>query len=177
MKLYVVRHGQTEWNLENKVQGTADIELTELGRNEAYKLQDLVKEIEVDIVISSPLSRAKETAEILIDKKLPVFIDERLTERDWCDNEGKSIDDVDRWNCWDVTQNIDDNNIEKIQDFMKRVSEFIEEIKIVYSKKKVLVVAHSAVVRVIHYLLGQIPEDGNLSRMSIPNLIILEYDI
>lgn len=177
MKLYVVRHGQTEWNIENKVQGTADIELTELGRNEAYKLQDLVKEIEIDIVISSPLSRAKETAEILIDKRLPVFIDERLIERDWCDNEGKSIDDVDRWNCWDVTQNIDDNNIEKIQDFMKRVSEFIEEIKNVYSKKKVLVVAHSAVVRVIHYLLGQIPEDGNLSRMSIPNLIILEYDI
>lgn len=177
MKLYVVRHGQTEWNLENRVQGTTNIELTELGREEAYKLQPLVKEINVDVVISSPLIRARETAEILIDNELPVFVDERLTERNWSGNEGKFIDEVDRINCWDIGLNIDDNNIEKIQDFILRISEFIEEIKITYSKKKVLIVTHSAVLRVIHYLMGQIPEDGNLSRMNIPNLRILEYDI
>lgn len=177
MKLYVARHGQTKWNIEQRVQGTIDIELTELGRQEAYELQEIVNEISVDAVIASPLSRAKETAEILINNRMPILIDERLIERSWGDNEGKSIDEVDRWNCWDVLLNTDDNNIEKIQDFMNRVSQFIEEIKIHYHGRNVLIITHSAVVRVIHYLLGQIPEDGNLSRMNIPNLRILEYDI
>jgi broad specificity phosphatase PhoE len=177
MKLYVVRHGQTVWNLQHKIQGTADIELTELGINEAYELQKLVRDINIDVAISSPLLRALSTAEILVDNRLPVFIDDRLIERNWGDNEGKSLDEVDRWYCWDVTLNIEDNNIEKIQDFMKRVSDFIEEIKINFHNQKVLIVTHSAVIRVIHYLLGSIPEDGNLSRMDIPNLRILEYEI
>ena len=60
---------------------------------------------------------------------------------------------------------------------MYRVSNFIEDIKVRYNDKNVLVVTHSAVSRVIHYLLGTIPEDGNLSRISIPNLRIIEYKI
>jgi Fructose-2,6-bisphosphatase len=177
MKLYVVRHGQTDWNLDHKVQGITDIELNDLGRNQAYELQELIKDIEIDIVISSPLLRAKETAEILVDGKLLVLLDDRLTERSWGDNEGKSIDEVDRINCWNVSLNVDTNNIEKLHDFMNRVSSFIEEIKLVYSNKNVLIVAHSAVVRVVHYLLEEIPEDGNLSKINIPNLRVLEYEI
>lgn len=177
MKLYVTRHGETKWNVEHKVQGTMDIELTDIGRAEAYELQEIVKDINIDAIIASPLSRARETAEILINNRLPILIDERLIERSWGDNEGKLLEQIDRWDCWDVSLNIADNNIEKIQDFMLRISQFIEEIKILYHNRNVLIVTHSAVVRVIHYLLGTIPEDGNLSRMNIPNLRILEYDI
>ena len=68
-------------------------------------------------------------------------------------------------------------NIEPIQDFMYRVSEFIEDIKVRFKGKNVLVVTHSAVSRVIHYMLGKIPEDGDLSKISIPNLRIIEYKI
>ena len=60
---------------------------------------------------------------------------------------------------------------------MYRVSDFIEDIKRRYNDKNVLVVTHSAVSRVIHYLLGTIPEDANLSRIDIPNLRIIEYKI
>ncbi len=176
MILYVVRHGQTEWNLENRCQGISDIPLTQKGIDEAYKLQELVKSLNIDVVISSPLSRARETAKILIDNKLPVNTDDRLTERDWGMNEGMKIDEIDTIDCWDVILNTNVRNIERIQDFMKRISEFLEDIKVRYPDSNVLVVAHSAVLRVIHYLLGTIPEDGDLTKIEIPNLRIIEYE-
>ena len=177
MNLYVVRHGETIWNVERKVQGVTDIPLTDKGMSEAKELQDLISTLNIDVVISSPLERARETANILIDSTLPINTDDRIKERDWGMNEGALIDTVDTWDCWDVILNTKVQNIECIQDFMYRVSSFIEYIKIRYSDKNVLIVTHSAVSRVVHYLLGTIPEDANLSRINIPNLRIIEYKI
>ena len=177
MNLYVVRHGQTIWNLERKVQGITDIPLTLEGIKNAEELKDLVETLDIDVVISSPLQRARDTAKILVDSKLPINTDDRIKERDWGMNEGVLIDEVDGWDCWDVILNTKVQSIECIQDFMYRVSSFIEEIKERYKEKNVLVVTHSAVIRVIHYMLGNIPEDGNLSRINIPNLRIIEYKI
>lgn len=177
MNLYVVRHGQTIWNLEKRVQGITDIPLTDVGIESAEELKELVKSLNIDVVISSPLKRARDTAKILVDSKLPINTDDRIKERDWGMNEGAFIEEVDRWDCWDVILNTKVQNIECIQDFMYRVSSFIEEIKEKYKDKNVLVVTHSAVIRVIHYMLGNIPEDGNLSRINIPNLRIIEYRI
>lgn len=177
MNLYVVRHGETIWNQEKRVQGITDIPLSDKGIEEAKELKELVKSLNIDVVISSPLKRARDTARILIDSKLPINTDDRIKERDWGMNEGALIDDVDRWDCWDVILNTKVQNIECIQDFMYRVSSFIEEIKEKHKDKNVLVVTHSAVIRVIHYMLGTIPEDGNLSRINIPNLRIIEYKI
>ena len=53
MNLYVVRHGQTIWNLENRVQGITDIPLTEQGIKDAEELKELVKSLNIDVVISS----------------------------------------------------------------------------------------------------------------------------
>ena len=177
MKLYVVRHGETIWNVENRVQGITDIPLTDKGRLDATLQKDFVKSLDIDVVISSPLDRAIETAKILTDNKLPINTDDRIKERDWGLNEGADIDSVDRIDCWDVILNTRVQNIESIQDFMYRVSSFLEDIKVRYKDKKVLLVTHSAVIRVIHYLLGTIPEDGDLSKINIPNLRIMEYDL
>ncbi len=177
MKLYVVRHGETIWNAENRVQGVSDIPLTDKGRLDATLQKDFVKSLDIDVVISSPLDRAIETAKLLTDNKLPINTDDRIKERDWGLNEGANIDEVDRWDCWDVILNTRVQNIESIQDFMYRVSSFLEDIKVRYKDKKVLLVTHSAVIRVIHYLLGTIPEDGDLSKIDIPNLRIMEYDL
>ena len=177
MKLYVVRHGETIWNVENRVQGVSDIPLTDKGRLDATLQKDFVKTLDIDVVISSPLDRAIETARILTDGKYPINTDDRIKERDWAMNEGADIDSVDRIDCWDVILNTRVQNIESIQDFMYRVSSFLEDIKVRYKDKKVLLVTHSAVIRVIHYLLGTIPEDGDLSKINIPNLRIMEYDL
>ncbi len=177
MKLYVVRHGETIWNVENRVQGVSDIPLTDKGRLDATLQKDFVKTLDIDVVISSPLDRAIETARILTDNKLPINTDDRIKERDWGMNEGADIDSVDRIDCWDVILNTRVQNIESIQDFMYRVSSFLEDIKVRYKDKNVLVVTHSAVIRVIHYMLGKIPEDGDLTKIDIPNLRILEYEL
>lgn len=177
MLLYVVRHGQTLWNLENRCQGISDIPLTQLGIDEAKELYPLVKDLNIDVVISSPLSRAIDTAKLLVNNELPINVDDRIIERDWGMNEGMKVDEVDHFDCWDVILNTNVQGIERVQDFMKRISEFIEDISRRYSDKKVLVVAHSAVIRVIHYLLGKIPEDGDLTKINIPNLRIVEYEI
>lgn len=177
MILYVVRHGKTQWNLEHRCQGVSDIPLTDEGRQEASKLYPLVKQLNIDVVFSSPLSRAYETAKLIVNNEIPINIDDRLTERDWGMNEGMKIDEVDQYDCWDVILNTNVQNIERVQDFMKRISEFIEDIKSKYPNSKVLVVAHSAVLRVIHYLLGTIPKDGDLTRINIPNLRVIEYEV
>lgn len=177
MNLYVVRHGETIWNVERRVQGITDIPLTEKGMKDAEELQELISTLNIDVVISSPLERARETAKILVNNSLPINTDDRIKERDWGMNEGALIDTVDRWDCWDVVLNTKVQNIECIQDFMYRVSSFIEDIKVRYKDSNVLIVTHSAVSRVIHYLLETIPEDANLSRIDIPNLRIIEYKI
>ena len=135
MLLYVVRHGQTVWNLEHRCQGISDIPLTEIGREEAKKLAPLVKSLDIDVVISSPLERAIDTAKILVNNELPINIDDRIIERDWGMNEGMKVDEVDQFDCWDVILNTNVQGIERVQDFMKRVSEFIEDIKYRYADK------------------------------------------
>ena len=92
MILYVVRHGKTEWNLEHRCQGVSDIPLVDEGRESAKELVPLVSGLGIDIVFSSPLSRAYETAKIITNNSIPINIDDRLTERDWGMNEGMKID-------------------------------------------------------------------------------------
>ena len=175
MILYLIRHGKTEGNSKDLVQGRKDVMLSEEGIKEAEKLKDLVKSLDIDVVISSPLKRAVDTAKIITDKN--INIDDRLIERDWGLNEGASIMEVDTVKCWNVYLNTNDNGIEPIKDFLLRLSEFIEDTKAKYKDEKVLVVTHSAVLRGMHYIINGIPEDGDLSKIDIPNLRIIEYEI
>lgn len=91
MRLYIVRHGETEWNVTKRFQGRTDIPLNEKGREEARKTAEGIKDFMIDLVISSPLSRAKETAEILVEgRKIPIWVDERLEEISFGVMEGKT---------------------------------------------------------------------------------------
>ena len=75
MELYIIRHGKTYWNNEKKIQGWADIELTESGRRVAYDSAEGMKDIHFDAIYSSPLKRAYETACILKgSRELPVVV-------------------------------------------------------------------------------------------------------
>ena len=177
MKLYLVRHGQTEKNKYGLVQGQTEADLSLKGIEDAKKLQNLISSLNIDVVISSPLRRAIDTARIITDNKYPINIDDRIIERNWGMCEGVSIENVDTVECWNFYINTCENKIEKVQDFMKRLSEFLEDIRIKYSDKNVLVVTHSAVLRGMHYLINGIPDDGDMSKIDIPNLRIIEYDI
>ena len=177
MILYVTRHGETSKNRLGLIQGQTECDLSEKGIKDAEELRSEVDKLDIDVVISSPLKRAVDTASIITSDKYPINIDDRIIERDWGMCEGAHIEEVDTVKCWNFHINTDDNKIEKVQDLLARVSEFLEDIKVRYKDKNVLVVAHSAVLRAIHYCLHSIPEDGDMSKLEIPNLRIIEYEV
>lgn len=79
--IYIMRHGLTEWNASRKMQGRTDIPLSEAGREMARKAAKEYKRVDFDICFCSPLCRAKETAELLLDgREVEIITDSRLTE-------------------------------------------------------------------------------------------------
>ena len=93
--IYLVRHGQTEFNRERRIQGHVDSPLTELGVRQAGAvgglLRDLIREPEGWRLISSPLGRAHATAEIIAGRLggLPIEFDDRLKEMSWGAHDGR----------------------------------------------------------------------------------------
>ena len=79
MNLVVVRHGQTDWNVEERYQGQLDVPLNAIGRSQAEALKRDLAGIDFDAAYSSPLSRAFETAQVIANE-LEVIADERLSE-------------------------------------------------------------------------------------------------
>ena len=81
MKLYIIRHGETVWNTEGRLQGRADIELNENGIRLARVTARGMADIPFDLAITSPLKRARQTAELVLDdRKVPILEDARLEE-------------------------------------------------------------------------------------------------
>ncbi len=81
MKLYIIRHGETSWNAEGRLQGQTDIPLNENGIRLAKITGEALKEVPFDLAISSPLKRARQTAElVLAGRQVPVLEDARIEE-------------------------------------------------------------------------------------------------
>ena len=86
-KLYFTRHGQTVWNVENKICGATDTELTELGHKQAAELGKRIKTegLPIEEILTSPLIRAKNTAEHISEiTGIPIRVEELLRECDFC---------------------------------------------------------------------------------------------
>lgn len=89
MRLYMVRHGETDWNKAKKVQGRADIPLNAYGRELAEKTAEGLRGIYFDLAYTSPLSRAKETAQIVLQgRKIPLIEEPQIQEICFGDYEG-----------------------------------------------------------------------------------------
>ena len=81
MKIYMIRHGETDWNVKGRLQGQSDTELNENGIRLAKVTAKGMEKIPFDIAISSPLKRAFDTARIVLgDRKVPLLTDDRLME-------------------------------------------------------------------------------------------------
>lgn len=79
--LYIIRHGKTDWNEIHKLQGRTDIPLNDNGRKMAKEAAIEYKDVHFDIAFCSPLIRARETADILLEgRDIPIIIDDRLRE-------------------------------------------------------------------------------------------------
>jgi uncharacterized phosphatase len=92
---YLVRHGETSWNAEGKIQGRSDIPLGDIGREQAKKLGEKLTSVHFDAIYTSPLQRAVETAEIIGNiLSLPVQIQKELRERNSGNLEGKTKEEM-----------------------------------------------------------------------------------
>jgi broad specificity phosphatase PhoE len=95
--LLLVRHGETDWNADGRLQGQTDRPLSDFGRRQARRLADELEGEELEAIYSSDLVRARETAEIVGERLgLPVVLDPDLREKDWGTWEGLTAVERDR---------------------------------------------------------------------------------
>ena len=149
MKLYVARHGQTQWNAENKVCGRTDQPLTAVGIAQAEALAEKAEGLGIDLILTSPLQRAHTMAQILADRcGAQLQVDQRLIEQDYGIFEG-----VDRQNPGFLANKrqfaVRYPGGESMMDLAGRIYPLLWEIKEKYPEKCVLLACHGGACRVI----------------------------
>lgn len=150
MKLYVTRHGETPWNVVNKICGRTDVPLTEKGLAQARDLAKRAGELGIDLIVASPMCRAYTTAQIVAEAcGAPVVTDERLMEQDYGIYEGRDRSDPGflankRHFAFRYPGG------ESMMQMARRVYGLLEELKKQYADKTLLLVCHGGVCRIIN---------------------------
>ncbi|MCI8346799.1 MAG: histidine phosphatase family protein [Bacilli bacterium] len=177
MKLYVVRHGQIDANIEDRMYSLTDKDLNEVGIRQAKKTAQKAKELSYDFVLCSPLKRAKKTCDIINSvRKKEVIYDKRLVERDCGSLEGILTSQFNYSDYWNYDKNISYGTALKIQPFYHSIWKFLDELKEKYSNKTILIVTHNGVARAIHSYFHGIPKNGDTELYSYQNAELREYD-
>lgn len=143
--VYFIRHGETDWNREGRFQGSRDIPLNDEGRAQARRLAEAWK-APVDAVVSSPLGRARETAEILAaSRNLPLAgVDRRLVERHYGLAEGLTL--VDR------RLRFPDGTIPGVEEpvtIRARARHYLDALADEYPGRRVAVLSHGGFINVV----------------------------
>jgi len=174
LKVYIVRHGEVNHNLY-KIYSNENEDLNETGINQALLLKEQIKNIEYDIIISSPLLRTIHTSQIINFKNKEIIIDERLEERNPGSLSGKSLEITNREEYWNYYTDIQYGTSENIQEFFKRVYDFLDELK-TKDYKKVLIVGHSGISKAFNGYFEGI-QDGKFLDRGLKNCEIKEYEL
>lgn len=137
MRLYILRHGETDWNKKRLVQGSADIPLNEYGRYLARETAKGFRDIPIDIVYTSPLKRAKETAELVLAGKQYKLIEEpRIQEMNFGEYEGLCFGGINKvpesagFNklFTDIENYVPAKGGESVLEILNRTGEFLDEL-------------------------------------------------
>lgn len=173
--VYFVRHGQTVWNVENKICGATDIELTDLGRRQAEKLgRKIISEnILIDEILYSPLVRAAETARHVSEVTgIPMRCDERLREQCFGKYEGTPRDGKEF--AVSKTHFIDSySGGETMMKLAHRIYGLLDDLK--NDEKTYLLVAHNGISRVIRSYFYDMTNEEYAS-YGIGNCEILRFE-
>lgn len=181
MEIYIVRHGQTDYNIKNVFQGHIDIPLNEVGKEQARQTALKFKNVDIDLLLVSPLKRAIQTAEPISEiTGIPITSEKQIIERCFGDMEGHQ--NRDDWNIrmmLDYEKNYDMENIEPIQELFKRIYNFLDEITEKYKDKKVVLVTHGAVSQVIECYFNGMPkivDFEHLEKLTLKNCEVRKYE-
>ena len=173
--LYFTRHGQTVWNVENKICGATDIGLTELGHQQAVQLGEYIKEqgILIDEILYSPLSRAADTARHISEVTgIPMREEMRLKEQNFGKYESTPRDGLEFKKAKENFINSFDGG-ETMLHLAARVYHLIDEIKS-QPEKTYLLVAHNGISRIIESYFRDMSNE-EFAAFGIKNCEIKEY--
>lgn len=175
MKLLVARHGETPWNAENLVCGSTDLPLTEAGLLQAQALAQQVVGRGISVIVSSPMLRARQTAQPSAERLgLPLILEDRFREQDYGIYEGKPRNDPNflankRHFCVRYPGG------ESMMDLAARVYAGLTDLKQAYPEETVLIVCHGAVCRTIKSFFEDMSNEAYFS-YSPENASLAEYE-
>lgn len=183
MKFYLFRHGETDWNLERRIQGSTDTPLNETGVKQAESLVPLFEKIQPEVIFSSDLKRAFLTGEIIASKLgIPIYKDRRLREAFFGEAEGKTLDEIktlysdDLWEKFKMFtpeyEHIRFPGGESRGESVKRMRSVIEELVVQNNYRKIGIATHGGVVRnLLHSFLP-----AGTPALEIPNCVTYELE-
>ena len=188
-KLFLVRHGQSKWNLENRFTGWQDVDITALGQLEAERAGQILKEEKIDVAFTSKLIRAQHTLKIILNEmgkiNTPIIIDKALNERSYGMLEGLNKGEtaekygVEQVHTWRRSFDIAPPGGESLKDTYNRVIPYFESHIHPRLKRKqnVLIVAHGNSLRALIMYLEQLSPEGIVQRkMSTGEPLIYGFD-
>ncbi|OPA81241.1 histidine phosphatase family protein [Paenibacillus selenitireducens] len=154
-RLGIIRHGSTAWNKEGRAQGSTDIPLDEEGLLQAARLGERMQSEPWDIIITSPLGRARQTAEHIAAKigSIPLLFEDQLREAGGGLIEGTTVAErIERWGEGWRTQDL---GMESSEQVTARGTSFVENILREHPGKNILIVSHGSFIR--HLLKALLP--------------------
>jgi 2,3-bisphosphoglycerate-dependent phosphoglycerate mutase len=186
--LILLRHGQSQWNLENRFTGWVDVELSALGEQEARAAGELLKPFQIDMLYTSVLKRAMLTAELALGvagkSNIPTERSEKLNERHYGDLQGLNKDDIGKQygeaqlKIWRRSYDIPPPNGESLKNTQERcIPYYTEEIEPQLREgKNILIVAHGNSLRsIVMYLEKLTPEQ--ILEVNIPTGVPALYEL
>ncbi len=175
MTIYIARHGQTQLNLEDRVCGSTDIPLTETGLYQAEKLADNCENLDIDIIIASPMIRAQQTARAVSERiGLPIITDNRLREQDFGRWEGypRKAPEYQQEKRRYFANHTGGESVLKLA---QRVYNALDDIIDTYRGKNVLIVCHGGVARTVRSYFTDM-ENEEYSDYSPDNASVVSYN-
>ncbi len=154
MVIYIMRHGQTVWNSKGIIQGRSNNRLSRLGKQQVEKQAFTLKDEHLDLIISSPLMRTIQTANIMNSyHHCKIIKDERIIEvnqGDFTKRKKSSLSENELENY--KSRNIS-FGLEQSDEILMRVKNFVNDVVNSFKQKTILIVTHRAIANVLYYLL------------------------
>lgn len=188
MRLYIVRHGETNMNKGKLLQGQTDSELNEYGRELARKTRDGLAAVNFDMAFTSPLKRAKETAQIILGDRECALVDElRIQEISFGEYEGLcfgkenfNVPDKEFYNFFDYPEKYNvPKDGESFEEVIERTGDFLKELcrNKVYEDKTVLLSTHGCALKALLANITKIPVADFWGEGVHPNCAVTIVDV
>ena len=187
-RLTLVRHGESQWNLENRFTGWVDVDLSPKGEREAAAAGHVLKGVPVDVLFTSVLKRAMRTAEIACAeadiKDIPVHRDQALNERHYGDLQGLNKAETaekfgaDQVHVWRRSYDVPPPNGESLKDTQARVAPYYQSqiVPLLREGKNVMVVAHGNSLRALVMFVEHLTPDEIL-KTEIATGVPITYEL